>query len=239
LTANDSTSNGRNGTLGSATSAAAGQIDGAANVSTAINGPISIPAGSTTYSSFTISAWIKATSINSWAGIFFNRGGSNTWGMNVFYGTNLGYTWNNDSSTWSWNSGLAIPTGSWVYAVITMNNSTAGIAYLGSAGTLSSATNSYAPGTTQTDAGTSLIGQDSTDPTGREWNGLIDEVRVSNIVRSADWIATEYNNQSSPSTFLTFGAENTTTPPATVPIEVGIRNVQVIIKNAKVIIKAQ
>jgi hypothetical protein len=27
------------------------------------------------------------------------------------------------------------------------------------------------------------------------------EVRISNIARSADWIAAEYNNQSSPSTF--------------------------------------
>jgi len=34
-------------------------------------------------------------------------------------------------------------------------------------------------------------------------NGAVDEYRVSNIARSADWIATEYNNQSSPSTFYT------------------------------------
>ncbi len=41
----------------------------------------------------------------------------------------------------------------------------------------------------------------NTDP-----NGTIDEVRVSNIGRSAGWIKTEYNDQSSPSTFLTVGA---------------------------------
>jgi hypothetical protein len=37
--------------------------------------------------------------------------------------------------------------------------------------------------------------------------GMLDEVRVSNTVRSASWIATEYNNQSSPSTFysIVFG----------------------------------
>ena len=39
-------------------------------------------------------------------------------------------------------------------------------------------------------------------------DGVLDEVRVSNIARSADWITTEYNNQSSPSTFYTLGAEN-------------------------------
>jgi hypothetical protein len=33
------------------------------------------------------------------------------------------------------------------------------------------------------------------------FNGTIDEARVSNVARSADWILTEYNNQNSPSTF--------------------------------------
>ncbi len=35
----------------------------------------------------------------------------------------------------------------------------------------------------------------------------VDEVRYSNTARSQDWITTEYNNQSSPSTFYTIGAE--------------------------------
>jgi hypothetical protein len=33
------------------------------------------------------------------------------------------------------------------------------------------------------------------------YNGLIDEVRVSNVARSADWIKSTYNNQASPSAF--------------------------------------
>ncbi len=37
--------------------------------------------------------------------------------------------------------------------------------------------------------------------------GSIDEVRISNSVRSADWIATEYNNQSSSSTFYALSSE--------------------------------
>ena len=39
------------------------------------------------------------------------------------------------------------------------------------------------------------------------FGGIIDEVRISNTARSSDWIATEYNNQSSPSTFYTVGSE--------------------------------
>ncbi|GAB5408507.1 MAG: hypothetical protein BalsKO_08720 [Balneolaceae bacterium] len=36
-----------------------------------------------------------------------------------------------------------------------------------------------------------------------DYEGGMDEVRVSNITRDSAWIATEYNNQSSPATFLT------------------------------------
>jgi hypothetical protein len=33
-------------------------------------------------------------------------------------------------------------------------------------------------------------------------DGKIDEVRISNTVRSADWILTEYRNQSAPATYI-------------------------------------
>jgi hypothetical protein len=41
----------------------------------------------------------------------------------------------------------------------------------------------------------------------REFNGGIDEVRISNVARSGDWIKTCYNNQSSPSDFYSIGSE--------------------------------
>ena len=47
-------------------------------------------------------------------------------------------------------------------------------------------------------------------------NGSADEIRISNVIRSADWIATEYNNQGSPSTFYALGSESDTTNPAAV-----------------------
>jgi hypothetical protein len=37
---------------------------------------------------------------------------------------------------------------------------------------------------------------------------VVDEARVSNIARSADWISTEYNNQSSPNTFYTISGQD-------------------------------
>jgi len=51
---------------------------------------------------------------------------------------------------------------------------------------------------------------------GEEWfNGEIDEVRVSDNVRSANWIQTEYNNQNDPAMFYSLGIEeigDTTAP---------------------------
>jgi hypothetical protein len=38
--------------------------------------------------------------------------------------------------------------------------------------------------------------------------GTLDEVRLSTIERNASWVATEYNNQSSPGTFIAMGSEN-------------------------------
>jgi hypothetical protein len=47
-------------------------------------------------------------------------------------------------------------------------------------------------------------------PNNTHWlDGKVDEVRVSNTARSADWITTEYNNQSNPSAFCGIGAEDT------------------------------
>jgi hypothetical protein len=54
------------------------------------------------------------------------------------------------------------------------------------------------------------------------FNGSLDEISVSNIARSADWIATEYNSQGSPSTFYTLYPENSIEViPATVNLYAG------------------
>jgi hypothetical protein len=42
--------------------------------------------------------------------------------------------------------------------------------------------------------------------------GMMDEIRVANVVRSAGWLATEFANQSSPSTFAAIGAAEQLAP---------------------------
>ncbi|MBK6523313.1 MAG: DUF2341 domain-containing protein [Sphingobacteriaceae bacterium] len=59
-----------------------------------------------------------------------------------------------------------------------------------------------------TDNGNSSIaGETAGGETANRLNGRIDEVRVASSALSADWILTEYNNQSSPSTFYSISAE--------------------------------
>lgn len=50
------------------------------------------------------------------------------------------------------------------------------------------------------------IGARETDT--QTWDGIIDEVRLSDTIRSLSWIATEYNNQNSPNSFYSYGGED-------------------------------
>jgi hypothetical protein len=52
-----------------------------------------------------------------------------------------------------------------------------------------------------------FLGTDPANPS-YSFGGLMDEVRFSKTNRSAGWVATEYANQNSASTFVTWGAES-------------------------------
>lgn len=99
---------------------------------------------------------------------------------------------------------LEATTGQWYYAVCTWDGSNINIYVDGSLGV------SPAASGTMYDAGVDLVMASYSD--GSEYNhaleGDMDEVRISNIARSADWIATEYNNQDSPSTFYSMSSES-------------------------------
>ncbi|PIZ97837.1 MAG: hypothetical protein COX79_00735, partial [Candidatus Levybacteria bacterium CG_4_10_14_0_2_um_filter_36_16] len=46
-----------------------------------------------------------------------------------------------------------------------------------------------------------------------DYNGKMDEMRMSNIARSGTWLSTQYNNQNSPSTFYAVGSEESPAAP--------------------------
>jgi hypothetical protein len=102
------------------------------------------------------------------------------------------------------SSGSAAPgTGSWNYFVLTRDSSNI----------VKLSTNGGAPvtqfgGAAQSGDSEYLHFGGSVDS--QFTSGTIDEIRISNTDRSADWIATEYNNQSSTSTFYSIGVSGAT-----------------------------
>ncbi len=99
------------------------------------------------------------------------------------------------------------PTNNWTHVVATYDGATMKIYIDGVKDPTELATTGNIP--TEFDNAT-WIGhgdQPKDVPWSYEWEGQIDEVRISNIARDAGWIATEYNNQETPSTFYTVGGE--------------------------------
>jgi RHS repeat-associated protein len=203
LNLNDSTSNGNNGTNSGAT-AAAGQIGGAAS----FNGSsqINIATSGALSGAFTIEAWAKPVGWNGYgdAGVYGSRRPQDASfdaqltpsGVHGDIGTG-GY-WLTTGADAGFSDALNV----WhhlVYAATASGYSIYADGVLKASGSLSAAPLLY-------DANHILMIGTGGYP-GDTFNGVIDEVRVSSTARAADWIAAEYNNQSSPATFYAVGAE--------------------------------
>jgi len=202
LSANDSTSNGNNGTITGAT-ATTGKIGGGASFNSSSD-TISINAAGSLSAPFTIEEWAMPANLNNLQGLF----GSRTPGDESFDAKLTGSGVHGDignGSLWlttSADAGFSYSANTWHHFVYTVTTSGYTI---------------YADGSqigSGSFSGTPLL-YNSTHILHIGWYGTeyligsIDEVRVSNIARSANWIATEYNNENSPSTFYTVGSAQT------------------------------
>jgi Concanavalin A-like lectin/glucanases superfamily/IPT/TIG domain len=104
--------------------------------------------------------------------------------------------------------GAGLSTGTWYHLVFSRS---------GNSGTYSAYLNGSLKGTASsgTWSSSNTIAMGIRPGYGSQYfNGTLDEVRVSNAVRSADWISTEYHNQNSPSTFYSVGSSTTSASPA-------------------------
>jgi Concanavalin A-like lectin/glucanases superfamily len=215
LSASDSTSHSNNGTINNA-SAAAGPIGGGASFN-GINTSVDFGSGGGLHITGPITAetWINVAtwpSQLSEVGIF-GMGysySSNSTGWMLKLGTDSG---SNHYVKWYSNGGgpdhgvaarTSFAAGTWHHLVGTFDGATWKL-YLDGAANSSSA-DSTAPVNNGVDV---VAGGLSTNAAGTIFmlTGLMDELRVSNTARSADWIATEYNNQSNPSAFLSVGTQ--------------------------------
>ncbi|MBN1417238.1 MAG: DUF2341 domain-containing protein [Planctomycetes bacterium] len=97
-------------------------------------------------------------------------------------------------------------TGAWMNWVIVRNTSSQSVFFYENGSQLGTA-QSYTNDATGGASGTLTIGFPSSGAYGR-WDGVLDEIRISSTKRDADWIATCYNNQNAPGSFITLGSES-------------------------------
>lgn len=210
LSANDSTTNGNNGTIESGTSATAGEIDGGAVFNGTSTAYISLPAVSNAWNftgDITLSAWVK-TSATGMDVIQLQNG--NPLGYLEVGPTTVGGSASKAVAYFRTDSGavviasgnITVSDGQWHNIQAVRNTGSSVLIYVD--GLLDTTTPYTDPGPIDAPGAENIGGLSST----YNFNGVLDEVRVSNVARSADWIAAEYNNQSSPSTFYTLLVEN-------------------------------
>lgn len=200
-TALDSTSNGNTGTPTSIT-AGAGQTDGGATV----GNTSTILASSTTVSTgFTYEFWSSSNNApnssnvqqimspakdNDSTGFDWNQTNP-AFEQSCYYQTSGGsYTSAKLTSTLSANT--------W-YLISCVWDGATGAAFLNGS---SQASNGVA--SIKAFAGNLVMGGFGD---GAPWAGILDEVRFSTSARSGNWLTTEYNNESAPNSFETFGTE--------------------------------
>ena len=143
----------------------------------------------------TITAWIKPASgaQNGFCGVIFCRAGSTVAGIDYNTATTLGYTFNNQQNTWSWNSLLTPPTGTWSFVALVITPAS-GTLYVFNTNGEQIATNAVAQTTSQPFDGNMQIGNDSAGGGGgRTFNGLIDEIALFDYSMTPAQLSRLYN----------------------------------------------
>lgn len=194
LTSNDSTSNAYNMTNNSGT-ATTGKLDGGVNLSG--SGQYLYKTSFYVGTTVTAEAWVHSSNFSQNGMVLEQSNVNATWAL-FFEGTNL--TWRGASDTSVLYGVGGISNSNWHHIVGTQTGTTGTLYVDGvqvSSGTVTAVGNN-----------TSTLNIGSFDTgAGYLFTGKIDEARVSNVVRSADWIKTQYNNQSATSTFYTISSE--------------------------------
>jgi hypothetical protein len=155
----------------------------------------------------TFGAWIKAPSFINHSSILtkFGMMRYSYYGYRLqFYGTNGLLSFDRAENAGTFESKVStgrVTPGAWNYIQVTKSGTNVSFFINGkNAGTGTFRNSQIRPYT-----GSFKIG--GPDVNRIYFTGFIDEVRVSSVARSADWIAAEYNNQNSPDTFALLSSE--------------------------------
>ncbi|MFA6306193.1 MAG: DUF2341 domain-containing protein [Patescibacteria group bacterium] len=205
LTANDSTSNAKNGTI-TGSAAIAGQMDGGANFPNSTD-RITISSISLASGVYTISTWFK-TPFPTTNYTTLTRG-NNDHQVLTQVTTRLLGAYDNAGGTNFHSSGFDVSTLSNGWHYLTAETSGTNTVFYIDGGSV---------GTADWRSTADIISLGNYQGGGQQW-GYTDELRISTgIARATGWITTEYNNQSSPATFYNLTAEEASgiePPPAT------------------------
>ncbi len=240
FSAKDSSGDGNNGTIVGGATSTVGQIDGAANFN-GKSQDITTPYVQVSSTAYTVEAWIKIPSTATTTQVIVNDRGSGAGhsltlaldgnlacgstscgGTLGSVGSPTGKLMFGDDSNNIWigteASNTAINDGNWHFVAGSWT-ATSGVAIAPSQFKV------YVDGAIPVTATSGNTGTDSSPLTGlasttiayhAPWTayftGAIDELRIAEKNLSAAWIATEYNNQKSPATFITTAPQET--PPA-------------------------
>ena len=143
--------------------------------------------GSLTVTAATFVTWIKRNgSQGTYDGILFSRE-TNTTGMNFYTSNQLGYHWNDSSSTYNWSSGLTIPDATWCMIAVSVT-STAATAYLCQTGGTTTATNTVNHASSLLDD----IKLARDEASSRYFNGNIAVAQLYNIALSAAQVSQNF-----------------------------------------------
>jgi len=208
--ADDSTSNSNDGTVTGATSGATGKIEDAYSFD-GVNDYISLPLRSL-YATFTQQAWVKTTSVSPIRQYLLSiqkdppNSSYNTYqqrqGFFLGYDTVQAQYWSG-SGVYGLTTAAGEISANTFYKIDFTGGSSGGKLYV----------NGSVKNTVVGVPSTSIIPTEAYiglrgDAHGNDrLSGIVDELRVLSSELSADWLSTEYNNQSSPSTFYTIGSQ--------------------------------
>ena len=174
-------------------------FDGNDYISVANNANLSVTTG------LTMEAWVKLSDAGNDQKIL-GKTEDTTRGylLGVINGDLYPEIWNSSGTRYYFQSGT-ISSNQWTHIAATWTTGGNMIGYVNG-----SQVNSISAGSANigTDTNILRIGVAPWDPLQFYVTGDIDEARISNTARSADWIKTEYNNQNDPSSFYSVGASS-------------------------------
>ncbi|MDD1665937.1 MAG: DUF2341 domain-containing protein [Methanomicrobiales archaeon] len=210
----DSTANNADGdSLGSMTSAdlVTARIDGGYEMDGTDDAVDTADAPFDFTGNFTMSAWVDRTTGGSTSRHVISKrfGGGGSGGFSLAVG-NMGEVYcqtdNGASNVNSYTAqGVVTAAAGWQFLVAIRAGSTCRI-YVNNA----DLTSTFGTHTTMATNNYALRIGEHTDGTDN-WLGYVDEVRVSDVARSLNWMTTEYNNQNNPGTFIFVGGRQTQT----------------------------